>query len=146
MKNDKKRLIALAILTTTLLAGIVVLGYMMIIRSEVSTADLISMPVLLVLVVFIAFFIFRRYKDVSKGMPLEDERSKKVMNKAAAMSFFTTLYWLLALSLFQPFFAKLLFKAEYLDAEQTVGGAIFGMAILFAMYWFYYNRKGNIIN
>ncbi len=79
-------------------------------------------------------------------MPMEDERSKLIQYKAAAMAFYTSLYWLLALSMFQSFFAKFLFNTSKLDAEQTVGGAIAGMAVLFGIYWIYYNRKGNAIN
>jgi hypothetical protein len=91
-----------------------------------------------------AFFILRRYKDIKQGMPFEDERSKKVMTSAAAHSFFISLYWLLIISMFESFFAKM-FGTEKLDASQTVGGGIAGMAIIFLICWFYYEKKGKLI-
>jgi len=146
MENDKKRLVIMAILTVTLLAGAVLFGYKMVLEKEITLPNIASLIVPVVLIVFMIFFIGRRYKDVSKGMPLEDERSKNIMNRVAAMSFYTSLYWLLAISMFEPFFAKVLFSSEKLDASQTTGGAIAGMAIFFAIYWIYYNHKGNISN
>ena len=76
---------------------------------------------------------------------MEDERSKKVVMQASAASFQFSLYWLLAISWFEPFFARVLFGVEKLDASQTVGGAIAGMAIFFFIFWFYYDKKGKLI-
>ncbi|MFH1575463.1 MAG: hypothetical protein ABIB55_00780 [Candidatus Nealsonbacteria bacterium] len=142
MKKDKTRLILITTITIILLATISLYGYTVVSKREVTAGSLISFIIPLLVIVFMALFITKRYKDMKQGVPFEDERSKKVINQAAAKSFYVSLYWLLAISWFEPFFAKNLFGVEKLDAVQTVGGAIGGMAIFFFIFWFYYNKKG----
>ena len=144
MKKDKNRLILIATVTVTLLTIIVLYSFSTLSKGGVSPRSLISILIPLLVVTFMAFFITRRFKDINQGMPLEDERSKKVMTQAAAKSFYVSLYWLLAISWFESFFAENLFGVEKLDAGQTVGGAIGGMAIFFFIFWFYYNKKGQL--
>ncbi|HJX45997.1 MAG TPA: DUF2178 domain-containing protein [Patescibacteria group bacterium] len=145
MKNDKFRLIIIAILTITVLAIAVLYTFESIIMKEKNLGALIPFLIPVIIVVFMVFFIKRRYKDVKEGMPMEDERSKKVITQAAAKSFYFSLYWLLAISWFEPFFARVLFGGEKLDAGQTVGGGIAGMAIFFFIFWLYYDKKGKLI-
>ncbi len=145
MQKDKKKLILMAILTVTLLLGVIVGGYIDFSSNMLDAKGIISYLIPLILVVFMVFFITRRYRDIKGGMPLEDERSKQVVTKAAATSFYATLYWLLAISMFEPFFAKILFSTQKLDASQTVGGAITGMAVFFFISWLYYDKKGKLI-
>jgi hypothetical protein len=144
MKKDRNRLILIATVTVTLLTIIVLYSFSTLSKGGVSPRSLISILIPLLVVAFMAFFITRRFKDINQGMPLEDERSKKVMTQAAAKSFYVSLYWLLAISWFESFFAENLFGVEKLDAGQTVGGAIGGMAIFFFIFWFYYNKKGQL--
>lgn len=145
MKKDKFRLILIAVLTFTLLVGIALYGFITISEKEVKLGSLISILIPLLLVIFMTFFILRRYKDIKQGMPLEDERSRKVMTQAAAKSFYVSLYWLLFISWFESFFADKLFGLEQLDAGQTVGGGIAGMAVAFFIFWIYYDRKGKLV-
>lgn len=145
MQKDRKKLILMAILTVTLFLGVIVGGYMDFFNNMLDAKGILFYLIPLILVVFMAFFITRRYRDIKGGMPLEDERSKQVVTKAAAASFQATLYWLLAISIFEPFFAKILFSTQKLDANQTVGGVITGMAIFFFISWLYYDKKGKLI-
>ena len=142
MKNDKFRLIVMAILAVLVL-GTAILYF--IYRKETNSGALVPFLIPVILVMFMIFFIKRRYKDVKEGMPMEDERSKKVIMQASAASFQFSLYWLLVISWFEPFFARTLFGVEKLDASQTVGGAISGMAIFFFIFWLYYDKKGKLI-
>jgi uncharacterized membrane protein len=142
MKNDKFRLTVMAILTILVL-GTAILYFIS--KKETNSGALIPFLIPVIIVVFIVFFIKKRFIDIKEGMPVEDERSKKVVIHASAASFQFSLYWLLAISWFEPFFAKVLFGEERLDAGQTVGGAIAGMAILFLIFWFYYDKKGKLI-
>jgi len=144
MKNDKFRLFLITTITIIVLASAALYDYMMTAKNEFNFGNLIPLLIPLLIIVFMAFFILRRYKDIKQGQPLEDERSKKVMNQAAAKSFYISLYWLLAISWFESVFAKM-FGLDKLDASQTVGGGIAGMAIIFFVCWFYYNKKGKLI-
>ncbi len=145
MKKDKIRLILITTGTILLLIASALYGYTALIKKEATPGGLIPILIPLIVIVFMMFFIDRRYKDVKEGMPMEDERSKKVITQAAAKSFYFSLYWLLAISWFEPFFARALFGGEKLDAGQTVGGGIAGMAIFFFIFWFYYDKKGKLI-
>ncbi len=145
MKNDKFRLIIMTILAIMVLGTAILYFTAIIPGKETNSGALIPFLIPVIVVVFMIFFITRRYKDIREGMPMEDERSKKVVMQASAVSFQFSLYWLLTISWLEPFFAKVLFGAEKLDASQTVGGAIAGMAIFFFIFWFYYDRKGKLI-
>ncbi len=145
MNKDKFRLILMAAITIALLTTISLYGYMVISKKEVDLGSSIAFIIPFLIVFFMVFFIVRRYKDVKEGMPLEDERSRKVMTQAAAKSFYVSLYWLLFISWFESFFARTLFGLEHLTASSTVGGGIAGMAVAFFIFWIYYNRKGKLV-
>jgi len=142
MQKDKIRLFLMAFITISVLVTALVYGFM---TTEINIGSMIPLFIPLIIVVFMIFFIIRRYRDVKQGMPLEDERSKKVITLAAAKAFYVSLYWLLAISWFESFFAEKLFNGQYLDAGQTVGGGIGGMALLFFVFWFHYNRKAELV-
>ncbi len=145
MQKDKRRLTLMATVTILVLATTALYGFMAVSGQGVSFGNVIAMVIPLLAVIFMLFFIVRRYQSVKAGMPLEDERSKMVVTRAAAKSFYVSLYWLLAISWFESFFAEKLFGgAVKLDASQTVGGGIAGMAICFFIFWFYYNQKGKL--
>lgn len=145
MKNDKTRLTLMAIVTILVLVTAGIYALVMIPKEGARPGNFMPVFILLIIVLFMAFFIIRRYHDIKEGIPLEDERSMKVITQAAAKSFYLSLYWLLAISWFEGFFAEKLFGTEQLDASQTVGGGIAGMAIFFFIFWFYYDRKGKLI-
>jgi len=145
MKKDKTRLMLMAAITLTVSATTVIYGYMIFLRNEINLGSLIAISILLIVIVFMIFFVMRRYKDIKQGMPLEDERSNKVVTKAAAQSFYVSLYWLLAISWFESFFAQKLFGGQHLDAGQAVGGGIAGMAVIFFIFWWYYNKQDKLV-
>lgn len=145
MKKDKIRLVTIIVVSLSLLITVFFYAIMATNAKEKNPGDLIPILIPLIVIVFMAFFILRRYRDIKEGMPLEDERSKKVITQAAANAFYFSLYWLLAISWLEPFFANTLFDAQKLDASQTVGGGIAGMAIFFFVFWFYYDKKGKLI-
>jgi hypothetical protein len=45
-----------------------------------------------------AWLFVRERRKISSGLPMQDERSKGIFQKAASYSFYTTLYFLLALA------------------------------------------------
>ena len=146
MKNDKLRLYLIGTVTILLLIVTALYAYLAFVKGEKTFGGgLIPVLIPLIILGFMFFFIIKRYKDVKDGMPMEDERSKKVITQAAAKSFYFSLYWLLAISWFEPFFARVLFGKETLDASQTVGGGITGMVIFFFVFWFYYDKKGKLV-
>lgn len=144
MKKDKFRIILIIFLTVLVLGTSILYGYEVVKKGNVNLGSIIAFVVPILVVIFMAFFIQRRYIDVKEGMPIEDERSRKVTTQAAAVTFYVSLYWLLFISFFEQSFAKMS-GVEKLDAGQTVGIGIAGMAITFVAFWLYYNRRGKLL-
>lgn len=97
-------------------------------------ADLMQYAIIVVLVAFALIIGFRRLKSERRGEPAEDEFSKKIMQRAAATSYYVSLYWWLALVYLSDNWQK--------ETESLIGTGILGMAILFALCWVYYKIKG----
>jgi len=103
-------------------------------HSEIKPAELISLGVIALVVVFALFVGYKRLTSVKKGEPAEDEMSKKVMHKTSSMSYYISLYWWLAIMYFSD---KLKF-----ETHTIIGAGILGMAVIFAVCWFVYNFRG----
>ncbi len=94
----------------------------------------VQFSVILVLVLFGLYAAFRRLSSAKRGQPAEDEFSKKVMQKAAAFSYFGSLYlWL-----------GIMYLTDKLKTETDVmfGWGIMGMALIFGASWLFYNFRG----
>ena len=77
---------------------------------------------------------FRRFISAKKGEPAEDELSKQILQKAASLSFYVSLYLWLLISYFSH-------KLEF-ETEQLIGYGIIGMAIIFVGSWYFFRIKG----
>ena len=69
------------------------------------------------------------------GFPVQDERSRKVLDRASAKAFHFSLYILLVISFLSNE------VIEFKDASQALGIGVGMMGILFAGFWAYYNGK-----
>ena len=72
---------------------------------------------------------------MKQGYPLKDERSRRVMEKATSTAFYVSLYLLLAIGFLSDDIIK------FRDISQATGIAVGGMALLFLIFWVYYNNK-----
>jgi hypothetical protein len=88
------------------------------------------------LLLVFGLFALRRYKDAGRGIPFEDERSRRVMEKAGYGAFLITLYVLLAVGLLSEDLV------HFRDVSQATSAVIGIMALVFFGAWFYYDRKG----
>jgi peptidoglycan/LPS O-acetylase OafA/YrhL len=101
---------------------------------ESNFRETLHLLIIIVLVVFAVFFGYRRLTSERRGEPTEDEMSKKVMQKAASLSYFISLYlWV---------FMIYLKDRVTLDVEALIGTGIVGMAVVFAISWLYFNFTG----
>ena len=103
------------------------------VKGGISTSQLLVFVALILLAVFVIFLAMRRFRSEQRGEPAEDELSKKIRQKAAASSFYISLYFWLMLSIFID---------EGDDLEAAIGAGIIGMSVIFAMAWFYHRKKG----
>jgi uncharacterized membrane protein len=98
--------------------------------------SMVLMSLAAVLLLVFGLFALRRYRDAGRGIPFEDERSRRVMEKAGYLAFLITLYVLLAVGLLSDDLI------HFRDVSQATSAVIGIMALVFFGSWFYYNRKG----
>ena len=77
---------------------------------------------------------YKRMKRKKEGFPEEDEMSRKVARKAAANSFYLSLFLWLALIYIQD-------RSDS-DTRIFFGYGMIGMALIFVFSWFFYQYKG----
>jgi len=83
--------------------------------------------IIAILVLFSLVLVVSRIGSLKKGLPAEDELSKKLVKNAAARSYYFSLYlWLVIMYLGSE---------GKVDQENLFGLGILGMAILFAGHW-----------
>lgn len=124
-----KKAVLTIIVSFTAIAGIVT--WILFPDKEVDLGEIVTAVVAAVVILFGLFIGIRRIKDVRKNLPVEDERSKKIMKNAGATSFYLSLYLWLALMFFE--------EGINLEKHSLIGLGILGMAIIFALSWIYHN-------
>ena len=100
-----------------------------------SILDIIFIIIAIIILVFAVIVFKRGNKDLKNGYPLQDERSKKVLDKASSRAFYVSLYLLLLIGFLSDDLIP------FRDVSQATSVAVGGMALLFLIFWIYYNRK-----
>ena len=99
------------------------------------SGGVLGIIIALIILIFAIMVYKRGNKDVKNGFPIQDERSKRVMEKASSLTFYVSLYLLLAIGFASDDLIK------FRDVSQATGAAVGGMALLFLIFWIYYNKK-----
>jgi uncharacterized membrane protein len=132
--NDKARLITIIIISI-----IVILTGGLFAVNAFKNSEIVGGTLGLVIAISIlafAIFVFKKgNRDMKQGYPLQDERSRKVLEKASSKVFYVTLYLLLAIGFLSEDVIK------FRDVSQATSLAVGGMAVLFFIFWTYYNKK-----
>lgn len=82
--------------------------------------------------IIISFNVLKRVVgDLKEGLPIDDERSKKIKMYAAGYSYFISLYIWLALLAFQ----------KHLDRDDILITGLLGMALSFCVSWIILSKK-----
>ena len=132
--KDRIRMIAIAIVSLFVIVTGALFSYNSFKNGNISGGILGA--IIAIIILMFAIIVFKRgNKDLKKGLPLKDERSKKVIEKASSMAFYVTLYMLLAIGFLSEDVIK------FRDVSQATSLAVVGMAVLFAVFWAYYNKK-----
>ncbi len=97
-------------------------------------SETIHFIVIFLLIVFATFIVYNRLNSIKKGLPAEDELSKRIMEKAASKAFYISLYFWLGL--------MYIGNEKIDDPEKLFGAGILGMALIFAISWLYFKFKG----
>lgn len=101
---------------------------------ESNMMDLFHFGVITLIVGFAVFVGLKRLRSEKRGEPVEDELSKKILQKTAAISYYISLYiWVFLI------FLKDRVKFE---TEELLGTGILAMAVTFGITWLLFNFKG----
>lgn len=101
---------------------------------EFNMMDLLHFGVITLIVGFAVFVGLKRLRSEKRGEPVEDELSKKILQKTAAISYYISLYiWVFLI------FLKDRVKFE---TEELLGTGILAMAVTFGIAWLILNFKG----
>ncbi|HPO63313.1 MAG TPA: DUF2178 domain-containing protein [Candidatus Kapabacteria bacterium] len=95
--------------------------------SSMEISENLQFPIIIIIVGFAVFIGIKRFKSEKRGEPAEDELSKKIMQKAAAVSYFISIYLWLVLMYIAGKGGN--------DNEVLFGWGILGMAVIFFISW-----------
>jgi len=126
MKNVVALVIILALLGITV--------FLWVSNSSLNGFEIGGLGIILLVIAFSVFILIRRIKSWKAGEPQEDELSKKVMLRTAALSYYISLY-------FWVFLLWLKDRIEF-QQEELLGVGILGMALIFALSWGFFHLKG----
>jgi len=104
------------------------------VEKSVNVREILSFGVIFVLVGFGIWFAVRRFSAARSGEPQEDELSKKIVQKAAAWSYYISLYmWV---------FMIWLKDRVTMETEEVLGAGILSMAVIFMLCFIFYRLRG----
>lgn len=103
-------------------------------QKTIGMTEYMQFGIIAIVIAFSVYLGVRRLGSVSRGEPAEDELSKKIMKRTAALSYFISLYMWLGLGFFSD--------RIKLETHSIIGIGIVGMAIVFAGCWMFFNFRG----
>jgi len=127
----------LAFLPTYLLFWVLVLSGLWIVQPDDSSASVLEYVFVGVLIAFgiINFYIvYVRIKRKKQGLPEYDELSRKMIQKAAAKSFYISMLLWLVLTYIQ--------SHSIINIKLIFSLGMIGMAIIFVINWMIINHRG----
>ena len=97
-------------------------------------SEIIHMGVIIILFILGIIFAAKRIISGQKGIPEDDELSKRIVQKSAALSFYSSLLiWLILL---------FVGNMKIVDNQLLFGYGFIGMTLVFILSWFVINSKG----
>jgi hypothetical protein len=138
-KNKSKRKDKVRLIMFIIISIIVIITGILYSTSTYKSGDFIGsiLGIIIAITIFIfALIVFTRgNKDLKNGYPIQDERSKRVLEKASSKSFYISLYLLLLIGFLSDDFIK------FRDVSQVTSVSVGIMGLLFLISWIYYNKK-----
>jgi len=93
-----------------------------------------QLMIIFLLVAMGLYVAFSRLRRVYRGEPVEDELSKKILQKASSLSFYISLYLWVAMIYIKD--------RVTVDTEVLLGSGILGMAIIWVILVIYFKVRG----
>jgi len=103
-------------------------------KFEMPVAEVGQFVIIFLIVGFALYIAINRFRSVKRGEPAEDELSKKILQKASALSFYISLYlWVMMMYVG---------NRVKLDTDVLVGCGILGMAVIWVVLVIFFKVKG----
>ena len=90
--------------------------------------------IVIVIAIFATYIAVTRAKSVRRGLPAQDELTKKTMHKAGYYTFLCTIYLALAIP----------WISEEIIGRHVSAIIIIGSALLFFVFYLWFSRKGDV--
>ena len=132
--KDKARMTAILIISILVIVTGTLFAVTAFRKGEVA-GGILGILIALIILAFAVIVYSRGTRDLKKGFPIQDERSRKVLDKASSRAFYLSLYFLLLIGFLSD---KII---NFRDVSQATSISVGCMALLFLGFWAYYNRK-----
>ncbi len=103
--------------------------------------EVLMILTVIVLVVLATYIVIERFRTYKAGLPLKDEREKRIWHKAGYYSYLVTIYLALFLSWFSDYLIEDLGMTGF-DIGVFVGIIILVSGSVFIGLYFYFRRTG----
>ena len=142
--KDKKKLLLTKIGGVILVAAIITfLGYVFVFEASegLSLMSLfwLLVPAILIIAILI-LFLKRLSTGLKKGLPLDDEMSKRIKDRAGYLTLMISIWFMIGLMFYYNFMEELGLPAKL--ARHVVVIAMMFMLVVFGIVWFTLSRRG----
>jgi hypothetical protein len=134
-KSGQKIVIILGIGITTLV--VVTLAYYILADPSIELFDLISIPIILIIVLTSSYIIYDRVKNIKKGLPAQDERLKLAGYKAGYYGFIAAIWSAVGSNM-----GSIILVDQELRGGLVTAAVVLVSGIVFMTSYFYFSRKG----
>ena len=134
-KSGQKIVIMLGIGITTLV--VVTLAYYILADPSIELFDLISIPIILIIVLTSSYIIYDRVKNIKRGLPAQDERLKLAGYKAGYYGFVAAIWSAVGSNM-----GSIILIDQELRGGLVTAAVVLVSGIVFMTSYFYFSRKG----
>jgi hypothetical protein len=139
MKNkepNQKLVIIMGIGITALV--VFTFAYYILGDTSIELFDLISIPILLIIIITSSYLIYDKYKNIKAGLPSQDERLKLASYKAGYYGFITAIWSAVGSNM-----GSIILFDQELRGGLVTAAVVLLSGIVFMGSYFYFSRKGN---
>jgi peptidoglycan/LPS O-acetylase OafA/YrhL len=128
---------SIIIFVLAILVTVTIVVWMLNSEGSISGKAISMGAIQLVVLVFAALVVYKKWTAAKNKLPAEDEMSKSILRRGAATSYYVSIYMWLAFMFFE--------EKINLERSTLIGAGILGMALIYALSWVYhtYIRKSH---
>lgn len=134
-KTGQKLVILMGIGITALVVG--TFAYYILANPTIELFDMISIPIILIIILTSSYIIYDRAKNIKKGLPAQDERLKIAGYKAGYFGFIAAIWSAVGSNML----SIILFDEE-LRGGLVTAAVVLISGITFMLAYYYFSRKG----